>query len=154
MEYGLIFEGTSQRILRSNFLGFTKFKTELSSLFYETLASSNCVYFCQSIISFPLLHFVSSMSQSPSLMSNSFSSGPRHTRHYCTQYCNKKILQLKYIFGPWMFIGQGKLLSKHNTRYTRFFRSLPWLFNRNLLLKIVKCCNIFLLQYCVKKCLV
>jgi len=65
--------------------------------------------------------------------------GPRHTRHFGTQYCDKKILQHKDIFGAWMSIGQGKLLSKHNARYIRFFMSLPWLDNRNLLLKIVKC---------------
>jgi len=28
-----------------------------------------------------------------------------------------------------------------------FVKSLPWFVNINLLLKIVKCCNIFLLQY-------
>jgi len=39
-------------------------------------------------------------------------------------------------------------------RKERFFKSLPWLANRNMLLKIVKCCNIFLWQYCVQKCLV
>jgi len=51
------------------------------------------------------------------------------------RYCDKKD-----VFGPWMSIGQGKLLSKHNTRYirllTRFYKSLPWLFIRNLLLKM------------------
>ena len=39
----------------------------------------------------------------------------------------------------------------------RFYNSLPWLFNRNLLLKNVKCCKIFLSflsQYCMQKCLV
>jgi len=52
-----------------------------------------------------------------------------------------------------MSLGQGKLLSNHNTRETRFYKSLPWLFNWNLLLKNVKCRNIFLSQYCVQKIL-
>jgi len=34
-----------------------------------------------------------------------------------------------------MSIDQGKLLSKDNIRYIIFYKSLPWLFNRNLLLK-------------------
>jgi hypothetical protein len=33
-----------------------------------------------------------------------------------------------------------------------FVKSLPLLVNINLLLKIVKCCNIFLPQSCVPKC--
>jgi len=33
------------------------------------------------------------------------------------------ILRLKDIFGPWMSLGQGKLLTKHDTRYIRFFRA-------------------------------
>jgi len=51
--------------------------------------------------------------------------------------------------------GQGKLLTKHKSRYVNktkikvcFLRSLPWLVNRNLWLKII-----FLSQYCVPKCL-
>jgi hypothetical protein len=48
---------------------------------------------------------------------------------------------------------QGKLLSKSNTWYTRFWKSSPWLVNINLLLKIAKCRNIILSHYCVPKCL-
>ena len=49
------------------------------------------------------------------LKANGIRLGPIHTRHFRAQYCDKKD-----IFGPWMSIGQGKLLSKHNTRYTMF----------------------------------
>jgi len=57
--------------------------------------------------------------------------------------------------------GQGKLLTKklikvqkQNTNQGIFLKSLPWLVNRNLCLKIINYQNIFLLQYCVPKCLV
>jgi len=50
-----------------------------------------------------------------------------------------------------MSLGQGKLLSKHKQGTQGFYKSLPLLINRNLLLKIAKCCNIFLSQYCVQK---
>jgi hypothetical protein len=43
------------------------------------------------------------------------SEGPIHTGHFRAQYCDKKD-----IFGPWMSIGRGMLLSKDNARYTRF----------------------------------
>jgi len=38
-----------------------------------------------------------------------------HTRHFDTQYCYKKILRKKYIFAPWISIGQGKLLTNHKS---------------------------------------
>ncbi len=67
------------------------------------------------------------------------------------RYCNK-IIFLGH--GCLYSIGQHKLLSKQNRRYIMFFKSLFWLVNRNLFLKIVKRYNIFLSQYCVQKCLV
>jgi len=57
--------------------------------------------------------------------------------------------------------GQGKILTKkeikvhkQNTNQGMFLKSLPWLVNRNLCLKIICLSQIFLLQYCVPKCLV
>jgi len=44
-----------------------------------------------------------------------------------------------------MSIGQNKALKKQGVQ--GFNKSLPWLFYRNLLLKNVKCCNIFLFFY-------
>jgi len=46
---------------------------------------------------------------------------------------------------------QGKLLTKLNPRYVRVFKSLYWLVNLNLCLKIIKYQNVFLLQYRVPK---
>jgi len=49
-----------------------------------------------------------------------------------------------------MSIGQDKLLSKHQNIILvtqGFYKSLPWLVNRNLLLKIVKCRNIYFLTF-------
>jgi len=50
-------------------------------------------------------------------------------------------------FEPWAWaskLNQGKLLTKLNPKYVRVFKSLPGLVNRKLLLKIVKCRNVFL----------
>ena len=74
------------------------------------------------------------------LKANGIRLGPIHTRHFRAQYCDKKD-----IFGPWMSIGQKKALKKQGVQ--GFNKSLPWLFYRNLLLKNVKCCNIFLFFY-------
>jgi len=68
--------------------------------------------------------------------------GPIHTRHYCAQYCDKKI-----------FFGQGCQQAKVSSYQIiiqgkqGFYKSLLWLFNRNLLQKNVKCCNVFLSFY-------
>ncbi len=56
----------------------------------------------------------------------------------------KRLSQLS--FSSFQNIIQGK-----QGRWQGFYKSLPWLFNRNLLLKNVKCRNIFLSQYCVQK---
>ncbi len=63
-----------------------------------------------------------------------------HLRHFA----------IKRYFWAMMSKGQGKLLSEHNTRYTRFFESLPWLLNWNLLLKIVRCSNIYLFTILIR----
>jgi len=53
-----------------------------------------------------------------------------------------------------LLTNQGKLLTKFNPKYVWVFKSLPWLVNRNLYLKIIKYLSIFLSQYCVQKYLV
>jgi len=35
-------------------------------------------------------------------------------RHFCTQYCHKKDIS-----GPWMSIGQGKLITKNQGMLTK-----------------------------------
>ncbi len=70
--------------------------------------------------------------------------GPIRTRHFYTQYRNKKILRLRDNFEPWMPIGQGKFLTKHNARYVMIFWGVGHL---NLWLKIIKYCNVILSFY-------
>ncbi len=50
-----------------------------------------------------------------------------HVTHDILHNIAIKIYCDKNIFGPWMYIGQGKLLTKHKTRHMRFFKSLPLL---------------------------
>jgi len=86
-----------------------------------------------------------------SLSSTSIRLGLIHTRHFGTQYCDKKIKRYcnKKNFEPWISItSQGKLLTNLKLRYYMFCLELT-LANRNQWLK-----NIFLLQYCPSKCLV
>ncbi len=48
-------------------------------------------------------------------------------------------------FEAWVSMtNQGKFLTELNPRYFRAFKSLPWLVNRNLCLKIIKYQNAFL----------
>jgi len=85
---------------------------------------------------------------------------PLHTRHY-TQYCDKKILRQKYIFEPWISIGQGKLLrkksyvNKNRSRY--IFSQLTLVGHWNMLLEIIFLSQylfIAISQYCAQTCLV
>ncbi len=54
----------------------------------------------------------------------------------------------KDIFGPWIYIGQGKLLRKHNTRYIKFL----WVYLGWALKPMSQ--NHQISQYCLQKCLV
>jgi len=75
--------------------------------------------------------------------------GPMHTRYFCTWYCDKKII-----------LSHGCLKSKvsskwknksryiNNTQIKVFLlKSLPWLVNKNLCLKVIFLSHIFLSQY-------
>ncbi len=66
-----------------------------------------------------------------------------HTRHFRTQYCDKKYCNKKDIFGPWISISQGKLFKK--SRYV--FSELTLVGHWYMWLEII-----FLSQYCVQKC--
>jgi len=83
--------------------------------------------------------------------------GLTRTKHFCTQFCQKTILQQKYIFGPWISISQGKLFEKIKVCFIRAY--LCWSLkhvaqNYFFYHKIAILCdtmsfyrNIFLLQY-------
>ncbi len=80
---------------------------------------------------------------------------PYSHRHFDAQYCD-----IKY-FKPWISKGQGKLLTKNKSRDINktqievcFVKSLPWLVNINLCLKIIFILHIFLFRYCLPKCFV
>jgi len=76
-----------------------------------------------------------------------------HMRHFYTQYCDKKILR----YFRHRFQCPTKVSYNINTTYLVlcFVKTLPWLFNRNLLteIKISFYRNIAILN-CVQKCLV
>jgi len=80
-----------------------------------------------------------------------------HTRHFGTQYCNKKILRWKYIFEPWISLtNQGKLLTSLKSRYFIFspqylFISIGLIHTRHF--DAQYCDKKFVSRYCDKKIL-
>ena len=55
------------------------------------------------------------------MLKKKFHLGLIHTRHFDAQYCDKKILRQKDIFGPWMSKGQGKLLRNQGKRRKKHY---------------------------------
>ncbi len=74
--------------------------------------------------------------------------GPRHTRHLCTQYCDKNtILSHRFLLAK-----VCKLLVQ--STYIHLFSELTLVGIETHDSKMTKFCNIFLSTYFVQKCLV
>jgi len=79
--------------------------------------------------------------------------GPIHTRYFCTQYCDKKITSSHMFQIPTKVSFEKTYLYLFFVYVPWFFKGLPWPIEIHGT-KIYFYRNIFLSQYCVRKCLV